>query len=98
MSADNWGICPRCHANGASRNKKAPPIYGQATEADYIAYVRTGTLPDPPETDEEYKLREDYEVYTNEDGLFTVAYSCACGRCGFSFAFKHKERIHKSDA
>ncbi len=38
-------------------------------------------------------LREDYEMWTDETGLFQVFYECSCKECGLEFKFEHKERL-----
>jgi hypothetical protein len=77
MSADNWGKCPRC--------KAAAPVYGKATEQEYKAYMA--------KHERNSTLREDYEIYTGSNGVFSVRYSCSCAQCGLAFNFKHLEKL-----
>lgn len=41
--------------------------------------------------DDDYTLREDYEVGMEANGLFSVVYTANCNKCGFSFMFKHSQ-------
>ena len=42
----------------------------------------------------EETLREDYEIGTDIDGVFWVAYSAFCTECKFSFDFRHSENVN----
>lgn len=93
MSADNWGICPRCKATNDSEHEKLIEQlrdgYGKISEAEYIALrKRVSDKPKLVET-----LREDYEIFTDEDGKFTVDYGCSCSKCGFSHAHSYSEQV-----
>jgi hypothetical protein len=45
----------------------------------------------------EYMLREDWNIGTNLDGIFTVNYSCWCSACGFKFNYKFVKQILEDD-
>ena len=96
MSADNWAVCPRCHASGASAPKPKPPIYGRASEEQYKAFLAgeyQGEI--AKDAEDERKMREDYEIFVSEEGVLTVKYSCSCYECGFAFKFSHEEAIYE---
>ena len=92
MSADNWGICPRCkQQHGTDRARKidaAKSRYGKAPIDNYTEELQAAmAMPlKPPET-----LREDCELGTDAAGKFTASYSCHCEACGFTFTFAHEE-------
>lgn len=44
---------------------------------------------------EEETLRQDWELYLDEDGKFSVEFSASCRKCGFSYKFKHSEKLVK---
>jgi hypothetical protein len=79
MSADNWGICPKCA-------KPELPAYGTVSEAEYLAAREVKATP-------LRTLREDYEVFTDEQGVFTVNYRCSCATCRFEFKYKHSQQV-----
>lgn len=37
-------------------------------------------------------LREDYEQYMDEEGVYHCDYHCRCTECGFKWSFKHNVR------
>lgn len=83
MSADNWDVCPQCHANRVEKEV----VYGEVSEEEYVA-----SLNKKPEPEKE-TLREDYSIGINEDGLFFVEYKGRCEKCGFKHKFEHKEQL-----
>ena len=94
MSADNWGICPKCWAKARSEHTmltdSLESLYGQIPldEFDVMrARQQKGV------NDEDYRtLREDYEFYLNEDTWeFYASYSGWCTECSWGFDFKHVE-------
>lgn len=93
MSADNWGICPKCKkANEEADKKRILALgekYGKVPADEYIRLAKEANKP----THLENTLREDYEIYTNEDGDFYVSYSCFCSVCGYKYNFKHEEQL-----
>jgi hypothetical protein len=93
MSADNWAICPKCKlANDKDNEKRLLDIgkkYGKIPADLYIEEAKKAAiLIDLQET-----LREDYELYTDEDGMFHISYSCRCSECGFNHKFKHEKQL-----
>lgn len=84
MSADNWGICPRCFL--AMQNKKTD-TYGKMPEKEYLKLL---------EAEKKIMtctLREDYEARTDRHGRFYLSYGCSCSECGFSYKYKHDEQV-----
>jgi hypothetical protein len=92
MSADNWGICPRCQKKEEKRRerleKKIEEAYGTLPREQYLALVKEAEAPQP---EVKRTLREDYELGTEEDGEFYVTYRCSCNVCGYAAKFEHKE-------
>ncbi len=93
MSADNWGICPRCKERNkrelAGLAKKLVDGYGKISREDYEKLLdQEISVSELRET-----LREDYELWVNEDGLFYVSYGCSCNVCGFEFNFAYEENV-----
>lgn len=93
MSADNWGICPRCKARAIkareAKQLAAGAAYGKVPSADYLKMLADVEVP----LEHEETLREDYDVRTGEDGEFCVSYGCSCEECGFKHSFKHAELL-----
>lgn len=91
MSADNWGVCPRC-------KREAEERYSERVEAARESYARVplheferrqAEAAEPAEDIGE-TLREDYEFYIDEvGGWFHVRYKAECDRCGFTHKFSH---------
>ena len=93
MSADRWAICPKCRKKAVGEKesliKKAEDGYGQLSQKDYETIVFDSRTPiNLTET-----LREDYEIYMEDDGLFSVEYSASCDTCGFKYNFNHSEQV-----
>ena len=88
MSADNWGRCPNCHKLAKQARINA---YGKVSEDEYLALVEA-------DENKECTLREDYGVYTDEDGIFTIGYRCGCEVCGFHFTYKYSQQVVKQEA
>ena len=93
MSADAWRVCPKCRMTEESKQeslrKKAAEMYGKVPEREYLALVDAAD----EEVDLRQSLREDYQVYTNEDGTFSVNYRCHCCACNFKFEYKFEEEL-----
>lgn len=94
MSADNWGICPKCKKQAdddfAKKVADVGKKYGKVPSDEYLALVKT--IQKQPEL--EPTLREDYEFSTDEDAEFIASYYCSCSTCGFGHSFKHKATIN----
>ena len=88
MSANNWRVCPKCKRNAEilaeKKTAKAQEKYGKVPQEEFLALISDANK--TPELDQ--TLRENYELGTDPDGLFGVAYSCSCSICKFSFNFK----------
>ena len=94
MSADNWAVCPRCRVRRQARlseqKVKLDAAYGAVALAEFDQMRSQYQAAEAAEVDA--TLREDYEIWTEEDGMFTVIYSCGCRECGFGFKFRHDEQ------
>jgi hypothetical protein len=93
MSADNWATCPRCFKDALherrDREQAAKDAYGKVPEHEWLKMKEDAKVSLPFGDD----LREDYEMYMEKDGTFKVVYKCSCSVCGFSFEYKHTERV-----
>jgi len=87
MSANNWGICPKCQQ--LTENEKSS--YGKVPEEEYIKLIS-----ERKNVSHKYTLREDYEIWTDDKGLFYISYSCECSKCGFFHNFKHQQQLLNS--
>ncbi len=92
MSADNWTVCPKCTKTekdlADQYRQKVANNYGKISESEYLKLKSQEYLKPDAET-----LREDYEVYMDEKGEFTIYYSCSCDKCGFRFEHNHQEQV-----
>lgn len=92
MSADNWTTCPRCFATELKRvesvMEKAKSSYGKVKAEEYAALQAEAVKP----MNVQNTLREDYELGLY-GGEFQIDYACSCSECGFSFNFKHSEKV-----
>ncbi len=92
MSADNWAICPQCKVDHfleiINKNKAVADLYGKVPIEEWLVAKSNSSMPDLTQT-----LREDYELFTNEDGWFFVYYQASCKVCGFKHSFKHEEQL-----
>lgn len=90
MSADNWGICPKCkaktEADAEKLIKKSAGSYGKIPVDEWKQLDANAHI----EVTHDHNLREDYQIGTDECGEFSVSYSCTCRACGFHFEFKHE--------
>lgn len=82
MSADNWGVCPKCGENNL-------PEYGKVSEAEYKLALKKQEC-------QEKTLREYYEIGTDKNGVFSVGYYCSCEKCGFEFEFKFEKNVNEA--
>jgi hypothetical protein len=90
MSADAWRVCPQCKDK---LYKKLKSSYGKIPEEEYVLLLKQKEdLQDESNT---ATLREDYEIYTDEEGLFSVSYGCSCDKCGFKFEYNYSKLLIK---
>ena len=93
MSADNWGVCPRCekrrHADIESMRLKVADSYGKVPVAEFddLREQHTAMRAAHPKP----TLREDYEIGIDEGGGFYAIYKGRCSDCDFSHEFRHEE-------
>ena len=92
MSADAWRVCPKCLR---SSEKKKELSYGKVSEEEYLRIlVELDSLKD----DDTQTLREDYEMFTDSDGVFYLKYSCSCSVCHFHFEYTYqKDLLNETD-
>lgn len=96
MSATNWAICPKCKIENDKTNAKritdAEKHYGKVSSKKYMALrseARNSTV-------FEETLREEYQIYINEDnGKFTVFYHGCCEVCQFEYKYEYTEKVIK---
>ena len=102
MSADRWGVCPQCfkieEAKEIELRKRVDSEYGKISPAEYLALVASAQEASKKldERDFEATLREDFEIYTTEEGMFFVFYYAGCDVCGFAHKFEKKEKVLSS--
>lgn len=93
MSANNWGICPRCKERVSQADKAALAAvekhYGKIPPAEYAELVKEANRAVPLGE----SLREDWEIRTNEKGILRISYGCRCQVCGFQFSFNKKINV-----
>ena len=93
MSADNWGICPKCKKLELQHKKQleedARKLYGKISPEDYLQLLKE--IPDKKALDE--TLREDYEIGVDSHGEFYISYGCHCDKCGVKHSFNYKEQL-----
>ena len=101
MSADNWSMCPKCREKRIreSEQKKLQALeaYGKVPPQEWVSMTASA---DNAECDAE-TLREDYEVWTDENGVFRVSYECVCTAddCDFEFSYSYEQKLEvKADA
>lgn len=94
MSANSWGVCPQCVKNENDRIeaqiKDVQAHYGKVSEATYRKMLYSI---DSPTDSHPRDLREDWEIFTDEDGTLSIDYSCSCGVCGLNYRFNKKENV-----
>lgn len=95
MSADNWTKCPKCLQSKKQRAEKQRRIvansYGKVSAERFMEMQASITVEDSK--DAESTMREDYEQWTDEEGIYQVSYSCSCNECGFEWSYKHKQSV-----
>jgi len=93
MSADDWRTCPKCNKNIVKQKqdklKKLKDSYGKIPREDYNKKIMALANGAEDMYDDE-TLREDYEIYMDNDGILTISYGCFCEKCGFEFNFDKK--------
>lgn len=93
MTADNWDICPWCKKLVEKRKEEkirlAKESYGNVRIEDFERLRLEATK----QTKLDETLREDYSIGITVDEDFYVEYSARCLVCGFSFKFKHEQKV-----
>ncbi len=99
MSADNWGICPRClkraRAEWDQLQVDVEEGYGVLPPDEWAA-LRDRSFKNPGD-DLKNTLREDYEFWMTEDeGVLHVRYRAGCTEdgCGFSFNLEEEHQAN----
>ena len=101
MSASNWGTCPQCKKTQDERIQKVlvelGEQYGKVPVERYkeLSARADVKLAELRESMEGSTLREDWELYTNVDGVFSVRYSCSCDVCSLSYRHQFSEDVLK---
>lgn len=96
MSAKNHRRCPRCARRATAKQRKrqdrADAAYGQVPAHEYrrLLLLAEGN-PEPPTAP--YPFREDYEIGTDDRGVFVVRYRGECSVCNLTFEFKHEAKV-----
>jgi hypothetical protein len=94
MSADNWGVCPRCLKKQietqAKKVQEVNDSYGKVSQEVYMKNLEDLQR---RKLIEEFTLREDYDIGVDGDGEFHIDYRASCENCGLEFGYKHAEVI-----
>jgi hypothetical protein len=97
VSADKWTVCPKCKIRHEKRIESNEQILAeQYGKIDLVSYKlleeRLGAVPDEYEDEE---MREDYELFMDDDGHLYISYSAYCtnDECDFRYNFKHEEDV-----
>ncbi len=93
MSVDNWGICPKCMAIQEKKKeelrKKMDLSYGKISAEEYHELFLEITKP----INIKSTLRENYDIWIDEEGKFEIVYLASCNSCGFKFDFTECQQI-----
>jgi formylmethanofuran dehydrogenase subunit E len=90
MSADNWRVCPQClnnYNNQMSKSKRELAESYEKISADQFMEKSLAITDKEKIGYDEETLMEYYEIQMDEDGEFSVDYSCHCDKCGFHFDY-----------
>jgi len=93
MGADRWGKCPRCiklHNEGVAADKEALVAAYGTVSADEFLRMKS-ELDDKISSVLADSLRQDYELWMDESGVFSVDYSAICSVCGFKYKYHESE-------
>ena len=94
MSADNWRVCPQCvakeRAEVAALKKLADKSYGKVSAQEWQSKIAAIAERESLEDDMPASLREDYELWIDDNGKFHVSYRASCQDCPYKFSFKHE--------
>ncbi len=94
MSADHWGICPKClKAQIEIQAKKVQKVNDSYGKVPQEAYMKSLEALQQHKLIEEFTLREDYDIGIDGNGEFYIDYRASCEKCGFEFGYKHTEVI-----
>lgn len=93
MSVASWSVCPAClkRATKAKEQqlREALAAYGQVQAEVYDRLIGEARTP----LEMEPSLRENYQLGTDGDGVFWVAYRCSCTSCPFAHEFRHQQQL-----
>ena len=82
-------VCPRCKEEAEG---KPAALYGKVSEQEYLAAIAKSNV-----EKRETNLREDFEISMDNNGKFSVTYSCRCKKCGFSYEFNFEKDLMKPE-
>lgn len=95
MSANNWDKCPQCEKNRQDEiiklDEAAASNYGVVSSEKYLAMLKNLRELEDKELGD--TLREDYSVWIDEEGTFSVSYRCFCKVCGFEHIYKYFQKL-----
>lgn len=101
MSADNWAVCPKCHAEARAKRAAAAELASTAygvkpvEEFDRLRAIASAPL----DTEKLRTLREDYDigVYGDDEeatqASLVISYEGSCKTCGFHVAHHYSGRV-----
>lgn len=97
MSANDWDICPRCkrlaHEERKRLEQAAKDAYGNVNRDIYESMKRKA---EQPAAELKPTLREDWECYTDADGVMHANYYVNCERCGLNGEIRQTQQLDLS--
>ncbi len=95
MSADNWSDCPQCiklYKEGIVADKETlVEAYGKVGANEFIT-MKTDLDNKVRGSYKTDTLREDYQLWIDENGEFIVNYRASCSDCGFEYEYNRCEQ------
>lgn len=95
MSADRWGVCPRCKAKREddvrALDSDLAQSYGEVP-IEQFGHLRA-ERDKLANAEPEHTLREDYEIWIDEDGRFYASYAAHCSVCQFQHTLHQDEQL-----
>lgn len=100
MSADRWSVCPKCRVRQVAKRaatlkaaeKAVQEGYGKTSIDVFKQLVHTLEMEKSASPEGEETFREDYDIGTDENGLFTVDYLGQCQECKFKVTYRHSDK------
>lgn len=82
MSADRWSSCPICHNLPEKYRNGIEHMYGVVPLNEFLKLKE-----ECENLKNESTVREDYELYIDNDGTLSISYFGKCDNCGAEWTF-----------